>query len=233
MKQIKTDTKDRLETLRKWGTAGAFVGFPALFIAANLLHPSLFHRAAITDGAAWVEHFRGQRGLHLAHVLEFASAPLLIIMAIHYMNRLRTLTPWLAFIGGMLAVFGALMLVGNKSAFCLSLSAFDTLPDNRLTAMVPALDVLLQKKGWLFLLQLLPLLPLGFLFLGVALFRSRLIPRWQGILIILGCALLLNPEIEIINLAASVILLTAFAPYALYLIREKSHDRGGYVPGAV
>jgi hypothetical protein len=83
-------------------------------------------------------------------------------MAIHLMQQLRNHSPWLSFSGGVLAVYGALMLVGNKSAFCLTLSAFDLLTDNQLTAMIPGLNLLLQKEGWLALLWLLPLLPFGF-----------------------------------------------------------------------
>jgi len=221
MQNITSDNKYKLEALERWGTALAFVCFPAFFIAANLLHPHLLQVQTITDGALWIKHFRVQSGLHLAHVLEFFSAPMLIIMAIHYMNRLRESTPRLSFIGGTLAIFGALMLVGNKSAFCLTLSAFDTLSDGELTAMIPALDVLLQKKSWLAIFNLLPLLPFGFLLIGVALFRSRMIPKWQSIMIIIGCALLLNPEIEIINLTASCILLIAFLPYALSIIKSE------------
>ena len=209
----------RLATLQKWGAALAFLGFPTLFIAANLLHPNLIHHKALAEASGWIVHFRGQEWLHLAHVLEFFSAPLLIIMALHYMERLRDRTPWLGFIGGCLAIFGALMLIGNKSAFCLTISAFDTLSDPELTAMTPALDALLQKKSWLALLWLLPLLPLGFLLLGLALFQSGIIPKWQGILIMIGSGLLLNPEIEIVNLTASIILLIAFFPYALNIIK--------------
>jgi hypothetical protein len=51
-----------------------------------------------------------------------------------------------------------------------------------------------------------------------------LIPRWQAGLIILGSALLLNPEIEIINLSALIILMIAFAPYAIKLIKEKKYE---------
>jgi len=212
--------RDTLAAVQKWGTAMAFLLFPLFFIAANLLHPDLLHPKTLTEGAAWIEHFRGRSGLHLAHLLEFLSAPLLITMSIHYMNRLYNRTPWLGFIGGTLAIFGALMLVGNKSAFCLTLSAFDTLSDPQLAAMAPGLDVLLQKKGWLLILWFLPVLPLGFLILGVALVRSATVPKWQGGLIILGSALLLNPEVEIINLSASIILMIAFLPYVFTLLKE-------------
>ena len=225
--------KDILGAVQKWGTAMAFLLFPAFFIAANLLHPNLLHPKALTNGAAWIEHFRGQSGLHLAHVLEFLSAPMLMIMAIQYMNRLRSRMPWLSFIGGMLAIFGALMLVGNKSALCLTLSAFDTLSDHQLAAMAPGLDVLLQRKGWLIILWFLPLLPLGFLLLGVALFRSAMVPRWQAVLIILGSAMLLNPEIEIINLAASIILMIAFLPYVFTLLKEDANGEKSSVSGPV
>jgi hypothetical protein len=211
---------DLPNTFRRWGLALTFLVFPMLFIISNMLHPNLLHFKKLVDGAAWISHFNGQNGLHLAHVLEFFAAPVLIVMAVHYMKRLQNHAPWLSLIGGSLSIFGACILAGSKGAFCLTLSAFDLLPADQLTALTPALDLMLQKQGWLVILNLLPLLPFGFLLLGIALFRSAIVPKWQAVIIITGSVLLLNPEIEIVNLSAAILFLIAFVPYTITLIRR-------------
>lgn len=218
--QNKPINTDRIGDIERYGTAISFILFPVFFIIANLLHPNLLQIQILTDGKAWIDHFHGQGQLHFAHVLEFLSGPLLIIMAIHYMRVLRNKSPWLSFIGGVMAITGALMLVGNKSALCLTISAFDTLPENQLYQLTPGLNVMLQKEGWMIILWLLPLLPIGFLIQGIALYQSRFIPRWQSILIVIGSLLLANPEIEIVNLIASCLLLISFIPYARKMLKE-------------
>ena len=111
------------------------------------------------------------------------------------------------------------MLIGNKSAICFTISAFDTLTDENLSMIIPALDALLNMEGLLCILASLPLLPLGFLLISIAVHRSRIVTRFESILIILGSALLMNPEIEIVNLTASIILLIPFSVYSIKLLK--------------
>ncbi len=221
MKSKNDESVSKVARLERFGIFAAFMLFPILFLAAQLLHPNLFHSSPIADGKNWVENFRGQRFLHFAHALEFLCAPLLIIMAFHYKKMLRTKAPWLGFIGTAMAFIGALMLLGNKSALCLTISAFDTLPDSQLLQLVPGLDVMLRREGWMVLLWLLPLLPLGFAVIGVALFNTRLIPRMQSGTLIFGSLLLANPEIEVMNFIASILLALSLIPYAIELLKKQ------------
>ncbi|MCD4740861.1 MAG: hypothetical protein K8R67_00050 [Desulfobacteraceae bacterium] len=205
----------------RFGTAFSFFFFPVFFIVANLLHPNLMEPGSLTNSQDWIIRFRGHPMLHFAHFLEFMSAPLLIIIATHYYGRTQNTSPWLGFIGYIFAVWGALMLIGSKSAFCFTISAFDTLPDESLNMIIPALDALLAKEGLLCILASLPLLPLGFLLIGIAVHRSKIVSRFESVLILLGCVLLLNPEIEIVNLTASIILLVPFFMYSIKLLKGK------------
>ncbi|MCD4677089.1 MAG: hypothetical protein K8S18_14005 [Desulfobacula sp.] len=205
----------------RFGTAFSFFFFPVFFIIANLLHPSHMTAASMSEAQDWIARFRGNNLLHFAHLLEFMSAPLLIIIATHYYRRLQNTAPWLVFIGYIFAVWGALMLIGSKSAICFTISAFDTLTDENLNMIIPALDALLNMEGLLCILNSLPLLPLGFLFISIAVYRSKIVSRFESILIVLGSILMLNPEIEIISLIASIILLIPYSMYSIKLLKDK------------
>lgn len=204
------------------GTALAFLLFPVLFVTAQIMHPNIFHVEMITDGKQWIEHFRGQNLLHFAHVLEFFCAPLLIIMALHYKQTLRSKAPVLSFVAVCMVFIGSLMLLGNKSALCLTISGFDLLSDQQLYQLIPGLNVLLKKEGMMAILWLLPLLPLGYVLVGISLFKSNHVPKWQSIAIITGSLMLANPEIEVINFFASFFLAAGLIPYSITLFKQIS-----------
>jgi len=220
----KNEKNKRWDVFEKHMTALAFILFAVTFVAAQLLHPNLFHAIRIENAEQWLSHFQGQNWLHLAHFLEFICSFFLMIMALQYKRFLKSSAPLLSSIGVYLAVMGAFMLLGNKSALCLTISGFDTLPAEELKQIIPALEVLLAKKSYLAVLHLLPLLPLGFLLIGIALFRTRLVPRWQSLLLIIGSALLNNPEIELVNFAASFFLLGGVLPYGIVLWKKASGE---------
>ena len=215
----------KIKQIESIGTAACFMLFPILFVTAQLLHPNLFHMDTIKSAADWVNHFRGQQLLHFAHLLEFVCAPLLIIMALHFKSRLKTQMPAAVFVGTAMVFIGALMLLGNKSALCLTISGFDTLGDHELETMLPGLDVLLNREGWLVVLNLLPLLPIGWVLLGIVIIKTKLISRWQSIPLTIGSLLLANPEIEVVNLVASFFLAAGFIPYSLTLLKEINRER--------
>ena len=203
-----------------YGTAFSFLLFPLLFVAAQFMHPDVFHLEVMTNGHEWLEHFRGESLLHLAHLLEFICAPLLVIMALHFKVVLREKSPVLSYVGVCMAFIGALMLLGNKSALCLTISAFDTLSDTQILQIVPALDVMLRKESYMFVLWLLPLLPLGYGLIGITLFKTRHVPRWQALLVTIGSLMLANPEIEVINFFASFVLAGGLIPYSIRLLKQ-------------
>ena len=76
------------------------------------------------------------------------------------------------------------------------LSAFDTIPQDQFAGLIPYLQVIVDKAGLLFILWLLPLLPLGAIIQTIGLVKENIIKLWQGVFIIIGLLLLNNPEIE-------------------------------------
>ncbi len=77
-------------------------------------------------------------------------------------------------------------------------------------------------KGWLVLLYLLPLLPIGFMIQGIGLYLGRAVPRWQSVSLIVAMVLLgvsAAVDIDLFGLVASVILAVALVPLGIQLIR--------------
>jgi len=213
--------KGRLEKI-KWleqkGAALSFILFSVFFVLAQLMHGNIFDITIISNGRQWIGHFRGQTLLHYAHFLEFICSFLLVIMVLHYKKVLVKKSPLLVSAGVYMVFIGSFMLLANKSALCLTISGFDTLSDAQLQQIVPALDVLLQKRGFLFALWLLPLLPSGYVLIGIVLFKTRYVPVWQSIIITIGSLMLANPEIEVINFFASFLLAGGLLPYGYKLL---------------
>jgi hypothetical protein len=146
---------------------------------------------------------------------------LLVVVALHFIRVLdRTSEAWWGFLGGALAVLGSLALAADKGALCLTMSALDELTDAEFRSMLPGLLAMFSKHGWLVLLWGILLLPVGFGIQAIALFRTRSLPRWQSLLLLVGVLLIAMPDgIEIVNLTASVLLAVAFVPYGMQLVR--------------
>jgi hypothetical protein len=145
---------------------------------------------------------------------------LLVVVAIHFMNILKnTANEWLGFIGGVLAILGALMLAADKGALCLTMSALDTLPEAEFVKMMPGLFAIFGKEGWLVLIWGLLLLPIGFIIQAVGLLKSNSMAKWQSILFLIGVLFIGTPDgVEIINLFAAILMAIALMPYGFKLI---------------
>jgi len=217
----------RLESAKRIGTGLAFVVFPFVFIFAFAIHPNLFSLAIVTDVSTRIGEFHGNRLMHLGHALMFLTVPLLIVVSLKFMEMLTERGAWLGFVGCVMAVFGAVMLAVDKTALCLVPSAFDTLPEKQFEQMLPGLEAMFSFKGWLALLYLLPLLPIGFMIQGVGLYLGRAIPRWQSASLIVAMVLLgvsAAVDIDLFGLVASAILAIALVPFGIQLI--KGSNRG-------
>ncbi len=122
-------------------------------------------------------------------------------------------------IGAALAVVGAILLAADKGALCLTMSALDTVPEEKFSAMMPGLLAMFSKKGWMILLWGMLLLPLGFAIQAVGLLQANALPRWQSAIFLVGVLLVGTPDgMEIINLSASILMATAMIPYGIHLI---------------
>lgn len=126
---------------------------------------------------------------------------------------------WLGLVGGILGMFGAFVLAVDKGALTLVLTAIDTLPDADLESSYPALQALLDREGWLWLVSFLPLLSLGFAALTVGLAQARVIGKGQTAVIVIGLLLLINPDIEIISTVGTVMLCMGYIPMGILELR--------------
>lgn len=214
-----------LQRIKQTGSALAFLAYPFLAGTAFLLHPNLFSLKINHDVSERIAEFHGNSILHAGHVLMLLGAPLLIVIALHFMNLMEKESAWWGFTGGVLAVGGAVILAVDKGALCLVPSAFDKLTEADFSRMLPGLEAMFQYRGWLWVLWLLPVLPLGFAIQMVGLVRSNLIPRWQSVPMLIGSVLMANPDIDLIGLLATAFLAVGFIPHAFDLldgIRKRS-----------
>ncbi len=213
--------ENSLTVTKRWALALAFMLYPLLAGTAFALHPNLLSLRISHDVASRVAEFHGNRALHFGHLLMLLAVPLLIAIALHFMERLQYgKNAWWGYIGGLMAIAGAVVLAADKAALCLVPSAFDTLPEAQFQALLPGIEAMFHYQGQLWVLWLLPLLPLGFVLQTIGLVRQPDIRRWQSVPMLLGSLLMANPDIDIIGLAASGMLALGFVPYAIGLLRE-------------
>jgi hypothetical protein len=214
-----------LISAKRIGTGLAFIIFPLVFIFAFAGHPGLLN-PHLLGPEELILRARNNGLLQFGHALVTLNTALLVVIALHFMKLLdRGSSASAGFVGGVLAVLGALMLAADKGALCLTMSALDTLPDREFAQMMPGLLAMFAKAGWLVLLWGILLLPVGFALQAIALLKTRTLPRWQSILFLIGVLLVATPDgVEVINLTASILLAVAFVPYGIQMIRNRSQN---------
>jgi hypothetical protein len=222
---------DLLGSTKRIGTGLAFVLFPLVFVFAFSAHPGLLH-PHVLGPSELIARARGAELLQLGHAMVTVATALLVVVALHFMKLLeRGPGAWAGFVGGAVAVLGALALAADKGALCLTVSALDGLSDDELSGMTPGLLAIFAKRGWMVLVWGIVLLPIGFAVQAVALLKSKAIARWQSLLFLVGVLLIAVPDgIEIVNLTASVLLAIAFVPYGLHLLRSEHRGAVAYSP---
>jgi hypothetical protein len=208
-----------LNQAKQIGTGLAFIIFPMLFVFAFAVHRGLLSPHLLGPRELILRaHHAGL--LQFGHVLVLLSTGLLIVVAAHFMKLLdHSPLAWAGFVGGALAILGAIILAADKGALCLTMSALDTLPENEFAQSMPGLLAMFTKQGWLALLWGMLLLPTGFAIQAIALLKTHSLPGWQSILFLIGVLLVGTPDgLEIINLTASVLMAIAFVPYGIQII---------------
>ena len=121
-------------------------------------------------------------------------------------------------VGGTLAIIGAVALAADKGALCLVPSAFDTLDDNEYYQLLPGLQTLLDNKGYIGVVRLLILLPVGFIILSIGLLMAGIIPTWQGVSLIVGMLFMINPDIDLLSLIGSCFMLISLGSIGIGIL---------------
>lgn len=209
-----------LQSGKRMATGLAIILFPLIFVFAFAVHPGLLNPRFL--GPEELIQRAHQNGLlQFGHLLVTLCTVLLIASALHFMKLLERSAAWAGTIGGMLAIFGAVMLAADKGALCLTMSALDGLSEAQFSRMLPGLLAMFAKQGWLVILWGIVLLPIGFAIQALALIRTRSLPRWQGIMFLIGVLFVGTPDgVEIVNLAASLLMAAAMVPYGIRLMKE-------------
>jgi hypothetical protein len=205
--------------IQQISTGVVFILFPIIFIFAFANHPGLL-KPCLLKPEGIIRRARGNQWLHFGHGLVLLATALLVVVAITFMNILsHGSAAWAGWVGAALAVVGSTLLAADKGAFCLTMSALETLPEEQFSAMMPGLLAIFNKKGWMKLLWGMTLLPVGFAIQAVGLLQTGALPGWQSILFLAGVLLVAIPDgLEIINLSASVMMAVAMIPYGIQLI---------------
>ena len=209
----------KIETIKKKGFAISLIAFPLMLLIGFVMHPNLLKMEALQTVEQLVGRFHNQPMYHIGHFIVTFAVPVIMIMLISSMNILQGKGKRLGFWGGIIGLFGAFILAVDKGALCLALSAFDTLPEAQFHEFVPFLSVIVNKEGLLWVVWLLPLLPIGAAIQSFGLMKEKLISKWQGLCIVIGLLLLNNPDIELISSIGALLMCVGYIPWGLKLLK--------------
>ena len=218
-----TNENTSINVTKRIGIGLSFIIFPLIFVFAFAGHPDLLNTHFLGPEEL-ILRAHGNSLLHLGHALVTLCTGLLVVVALHFMNlQNNKSTAWYGFIGGVLAIMGALMLAADKGALCLTMSALDSLPEHEFAQMMPGLLAMYGKEGWLILIWGLLLIPIGFVIQAIGLLKSKSLATWQCLFFLIGVLFIGFPDgIEIINVIASVFVTIALIPYGLKIIMNKN-----------
>ena len=210
----------RIETIRQKAYALSIILFPSMLFVGFITHPNLLAMEPLHTVEQLVSRFHNNPMYHIGHLIVTFAVPVMIIYFVGTMNLLQAKGKRYGFWGGVLGVFGAFILAVDKGALCLTMSAFDTLPEEQFNNFIPYLEVIVSKAGLLFIVWLLFALVIGGILQALGLMKEGVIKKWQGILIIIGLLLLLKPDIELISSVGSALMCMAYIPWGVSEFRR-------------
>jgi len=211
----------KIDSIKKKGFAISLIAFPVMLLTGFLMHPNLLKLEALQTVEQLVGRFHNHPVYHIGHFIVMFSVPVIMISLISFMNVLQGKGKALGFWGGLLGLFGAFILAVDKGALCLVLSAFDTLPEAKFQEFVPFLSVIVNKAGLLWVVWLLPLLPVGASIQAFGLLKEKFISRWQAACIITGLLLLNNPDIEFISAIGAFLMCAGYIPWGVKILQGR------------
>lgn len=195
--------------------------FPIMLLIGFLLHPDLVSFEIVRTPEQLVRNFRHNAIWHIGHLIVALAIPFIIFSVMQFMNIIKEKGLWYGIIGGIAGIFGSVGLGLDKGSLCLILSGFDTLPDEKFIGLIPYLQVVIDKPGLLVINWLFLLIPIGVIIQTIGLIKEKYIKRWQGILIIIGLLLLINPDIEIISTVGAIFMIAGFYPLGFNILKHK------------
>ena len=205
----------KIETIKRRGFALSLIVYPLMLFIGFVTHPNLLAMEPLQTVEQLVNRFHHNTMYHIGHLIVTFAVPVIIVYFIGVMNLLQGKGKAYGFWGCIIGVFGAFILAVDKGALCLTMSAFDTLPEDQFIAFTPFLQVIVSKEGLLFIVWLLFALIIGGIVQTIGLMKEKVIQKWQGIFIIIGLLLLLNPDIELISSVGSAMMCIAYIPWGI------------------
>jgi hypothetical protein len=209
-----------IEKIKKTSFALSLIVYPLMLFIGFVTHPNLLAMEPLQTVEQLVNRFHNNSMYHIGHLIVTFSVPVIIIYFLGVMNLLQGKGKAFGFWGCVIGVFGAFILAVDKGALCLTMSAFDTLPEDQFTAFMPFLRVIVSKEGLLFIVWLLFALVTGGIVQIIGLMKENVIQKWQGVFIITGLLLLLNPDIELISSVGSVLMCIAYIPWGIKELKK-------------
>ena len=210
-----------IESIKAKGFAVSLLVFPVMLLAGFLMHPNLLKLEPLQTVEQLVGRFHNKWVYHIGHLIVMFAVPVIMTALLSIMNVLQGKGKPYGFWGGITGVFGAFILAVDKGALCLVLSAFDTLPEDKFQEFVPFLGVIVHKAGLLWVVWLLPLLPVGAAIQAMGLLKEKFISRWQTVCIITGLVLLNNPDIEIISSSGALLMCAGYIPWGVRILQGR------------
>ena len=210
----------KVETIKSKAFAISIIIFPLMLFTGFVTHPNLAAMESLQTVEQLVGRFHNNIMYHIGHLIVTFSVPVIIVYFIGVMNLLQGKGKVLGFWGGVIGVFGAFILAVDKGALCLTMSAFDTLPEEQFITSAPLLQVLVSKSGLLCIVWLLFTLVAGGIIQVIGLMKEKIIQKWQGVFIITGLLLLLNPDIELFSSVGSALMCIAYIPWGIKELRK-------------
>ncbi|MBK7133606.1 MAG: hypothetical protein IPH69_12530 [Bacteroidales bacterium] len=211
----------KTESIKKIGFGVSVIEFPVMLLVGFLMHPNILKLEALQTVEQLVGRFHNHPVFHIGHLIVMFAVPVIMISLISIMNVLQGEGKRLGFWGGIIGLFGAFILAVDKGALCLVLSAFDTLPEDQFQEFVPFLRVIVNKEGLLWVVWLLPLLPVGAAIQALGLYKERFISRWQTVCLVTGLLLLNNPDIELVSATGALLMCAGYIPWGVRILQGR------------
>ncbi len=214
-----------IDRIRQLSFALSIILYPLMLFIGFVTHPNLLAMEPLHTVDQLVGRFHHNKMYHIGHLIVTFSVPVIIMFFIGCMNLLQSEGRKYGFWGAILGVFGAFILAVDKGALCLTMSAFDTLPEEQFAAFTPFLEPIVSKRGLLVIVYLLFALILGGIIQTIGLLKERVVSRWQAALIIVGLLLLVNPDIELISSIGALLMCVAYFPWGWRELQAISSEK--------